>query len=345
MNNRTEWIDFAKGLCIILIVTGHIINGYLFSYPVKETGLLLFSNIIYTFHVHVFFFFAGYLFHRSFSSRGIRDYIIEKIKTILYPYFIWSIIQGCVEVFLSNYTAVPLSSGELFRIIYEPISQFWFLYSLFIISILFAVCAHYGKTALRFIIIISIVLYFCRIPTKIMDLENISIFMLFFSSGIISQKYLLDEKISGMVHFPGAVFTMGLFIVASYWSYTKILYLDIMVGAFPFFKMLYGFFLSGMGVIGVVVLSKYLCRLGYYSVVCKIGYYSLAIFCTHGFFGSGCRIVLNKFFNCLNPNIFIPISVLSGVVFPIILYKIAVTLKIPYLFVLKKEEEIQPCPY
>lgn len=48
--NRIEWIDTAKGIGIILVLLGH-------------ADFEPFSKIIYMFHIPLFFFISGFLFH------------------------------------------------------------------------------------------------------------------------------------------------------------------------------------------------------------------------------------------------------------------------------------------
>lgn len=52
MGKRIVWIDIAKGLGILLVIAGH-----LFLYDSKI------SAIIFSFHMPLFFFFAGMLEH------------------------------------------------------------------------------------------------------------------------------------------------------------------------------------------------------------------------------------------------------------------------------------------
>ncbi|MBC1212116.1 acyltransferase family protein [Listeria booriae] len=73
INERITWIDYAKGIGIILVVYGHVLRG------VFEAGLdipiKLFTyedSFIYSFHMPLFFFlsglFANHLLKRSFFS-------------------------------------------------------------------------------------------------------------------------------------------------------------------------------------------------------------------------------------------------------------------------------------
>ena len=66
---------------------------------------------------------------------GAKNLVLNKIDTIFYPFIIWSVIQGSIEVGLSNYTNGNVTVVEVFSMLWEPRAQFWFLYALFIIFI------------------------------------------------------------------------------------------------------------------------------------------------------------------------------------------------------------------
>lgn len=67
--DRLDWIDLSKGLGIILVVYGHVARG------VNSAGLDfdLFNQIddvIYAFHMPLFFILSGYFFVKS-SKKGL----------------------------------------------------------------------------------------------------------------------------------------------------------------------------------------------------------------------------------------------------------------------------------
>ncbi|MCM1174356.1 MAG: acyltransferase family protein [Blautia sp.] len=81
MMEREEWLDVAKGIGIIMVVTQHFLGGKL-------------GEWILMFHMPLFFFLSGYIFHAerygSFSlfwrnkvRRRVRTYIWVSIPLIL----------------------------------------------------------------------------------------------------------------------------------------------------------------------------------------------------------------------------------------------------------------------
>lgn len=71
MNERAIWVDYAKAIGIILVVYGHVIRGIYNSDIPLDIGFYETSNnIVYSFHMPLFFFLAGIYFFKSLSEKG-----------------------------------------------------------------------------------------------------------------------------------------------------------------------------------------------------------------------------------------------------------------------------------
>ena len=69
---RITWVDMAKGYGIIAVFIGHLVQG----------GML--GNFVYSFHLPLFFFLSGYLFH---ANVDFLTFLKKKARSILVPYF------------------------------------------------------------------------------------------------------------------------------------------------------------------------------------------------------------------------------------------------------------------
>lgn len=118
MKCRVEWIDIARGIRIILVVIGHLCEG------VKPL-----HNIIYSFHMPLFFFLSGYCFK---EQRSWKDFIINKIRTIIIPWVILGLLTYFVYAILNGYE----EALYLFKDIFFSIGALWFLPVLAISSVL-----------------------------------------------------------------------------------------------------------------------------------------------------------------------------------------------------------------
>ncbi|WP_219704700.1 acyltransferase family protein, partial [Klebsiella pneumoniae] len=88
--NRNEWVDYAKGFGIVLVVYGHISRGLYNSGIISDTKWFHFiDSLIYSFHMPLFFFLSWFFLFKSLQVRGILYFIFIKLVTRLYPYIIW----------------------------------------------------------------------------------------------------------------------------------------------------------------------------------------------------------------------------------------------------------------
>ena len=91
--HRIEYIDIAKGMGMLLVAWGHImLSGWT-------------NPFIYAFHIPLFFFISGMMFHRD-RQGGFKNFLIKRIKTILLPYLTYSFITwgiwGSYNLLLHN---------------------------------------------------------------------------------------------------------------------------------------------------------------------------------------------------------------------------------------------------
>jgi len=129
---RSKIIDIVKGLAITLVTYGHTAQG-LHNRAWWTTSKFLFSNaFIYSFHMPVFFFVSGLFVMHSLGRRGVRSFTVEKLKTILYPYFLWAFIYVLLDPLMAQFRAGkhPFHGKEfLIQLIEGDYS--WFLFTLF----------------------------------------------------------------------------------------------------------------------------------------------------------------------------------------------------------------------
>lgn len=128
-NSRIEWLDAARGIGIVLVVFGHVLRGLFGADIATDPTWHAIDYKLYTFHMPLFFLLAGVsvTFGRA---QPARDFLKNKIWTVAYPYFLWSLIQGGIMIAMSSHTNSGYNPSVLWSIGWEPIAQFWFLYVL-----------------------------------------------------------------------------------------------------------------------------------------------------------------------------------------------------------------------
>ena len=138
---RDESLDIAKGFGIILVVLGHCLIGLITSnyFPASVLWPTLAVWIIYAFHMPLFFVVSGHL--ASGKHRPAGTTLSKLLPTVVYPYFLWSILEGLTLMYLGRFTSSRVPISSLYRILWIPIVPYWFLYALFF--------CHLGYLAIR----------------------------------------------------------------------------------------------------------------------------------------------------------------------------------------------------
>jgi uncharacterized membrane protein YcfT len=127
---RVAWVDYAKGICIIMVVMMHSTLGV-----EKAAGATSWLNLVVEFakpfRMPDFFLISG-LFLARVIDRDWRTYLDKKVVHFLYFYVVWVLISWAMK---SIGPAVP--SGDftgvgfdLLSALWEPPGTFWFIYML-----------------------------------------------------------------------------------------------------------------------------------------------------------------------------------------------------------------------
>jgi fucose 4-O-acetylase-like acetyltransferase len=333
MATRANWVDYGKGIGIILVVYGHLLSSaYHMGIKVPEQFFALSDSIIYGFHMPLFFFLSGLFVENSLRKRGAKDYLVDKLSRIVYIYIIWSIIQVSIEVLFSSQTQRGTTISDLPAILYRPWGQFWFLYALLLMHITYAVFSNFGKYAAPLLFVTAFILFFHPIPIGIMALWSYSTHLIFFVSGIVFRNQVMRiEKIE--VPFWMVVFLLAVLIGTGYFIFKNLLEPMRLSGSMqPYYFMV----LAVLGTIACVVLAQYLARKNIASFLQVLGTYSLQIYLVHMLAGVGIRTVLLLVFGVRNWVVHIVVGVMFALITPILMQKISDRLNFPYLFEWKK---------
>jgi fucose 4-O-acetylase-like acetyltransferase len=128
---RDQFLDIAKGLAIILVVAGHVIQG-----SSEKFDDLFWFRVIYSFHMPLFVFLSGSVAAIAFSPENVKAgvySIINQAKTrigkaairLLIPFISWCVINQLIY----HHSDSVLSAVALaFR---RPDTALWFLLAIF----------------------------------------------------------------------------------------------------------------------------------------------------------------------------------------------------------------------
>lgn len=130
---RSILIDVVRGMAISLVVVGHTNEGLLHRgwWGASTIGQRM-DQGIYAFHMPVFFFVSGIFLCSGVNKRGMAEYTLEKLRTMIYPYVVWSVIYVFARLLFAKYMMVPrLTAGEFVASLLSG-HYSWFLPTLFV---------------------------------------------------------------------------------------------------------------------------------------------------------------------------------------------------------------------
>lgn len=333
-NDRTEWVDYAKGIGIILVVYGHLLSsGYHSGLGIPDHFFELSDSIIYGFHMPLFFFLAGLFVEVSLQKHGYKNYLGNQLRRLVYPYFIWSILQLSVEVIFSSYTQKGTRLSDLFAIVYQPWGQFWFIYALFLMQLTYIIARRLSKSAAIILGIIAVWLFLFPIQIDIAAIAPFSTHFIFFISGILFRTYLWDK----IVFKPSIWASIVLFVIlaGSGWYIFETLIEPVRLASSNHpFTFLY---LSIIGILLCISLAQYLAEKNIFVFLKILGLFSMQIYLAHMLAGVGFRVILLNIFHIQNWMIHIVLGVLFALVAPILLQLLSKSFNFSYLFELPQK--------
>ncbi len=139
LTDRLPYLDIAKGIGIILVVIGHCIPDAASPAGIPVPAMKVLHDVIYSFHMPLFFFISGFLISRKVGSiQSKKTLITKKIKRLLIPYFFVGLCYAPLKLLLSQFANKPYDFNNLWKIFLgvNPDGELWFLYALFMISLI-----------------------------------------------------------------------------------------------------------------------------------------------------------------------------------------------------------------
>ena len=140
--SRLHWVDYLKGIAIILVVYRHILIGMDRSAGfIIPAYLFNANNIFFSFRMPLFFILSGIFLTGSLARRTPGTLLLQKFENLFYPYLIWATIQVTLQIVMAHYhlTNADRSLKDYGYLFYQPenLDQFWYLPALFNTTMVF----------------------------------------------------------------------------------------------------------------------------------------------------------------------------------------------------------------
>jgi fucose 4-O-acetylase-like acetyltransferase len=345
---RLSWIDYARGIAIILVTYRHVFEGSKAAgIPAENYPFLEYLNIfLYSFRMPLFFIISGIFISSSFKKKGLARYIEGRARMLLYPYFVWGTLQLTLQMLFTKYTNGHPTASSYLHLFYLPreIAQFWYLYALFNVSILYVLTKQLKFKAWHNIIIGIVFFYLSELVYQynfnIGFVSDILHNYIFFAIGDFVSGYLLDRKNhkyfeSGktlLVMFIPFILVQAYFLLENLNHNTqKYMYVEYYQ---PFIFLL----IAIIGCAFIINLTFYLQKKGVMKWLTYVGRHSLYIYVGQVMAFASLRILLSKVLGIENVAVIIISGIIVGVCIPLLLYRLAVKFNMRWIFTLEKED-------
>ncbi|MGL4997908.1 MAG: acyltransferase family protein, partial [Cetobacterium sp.] len=281
--NYYNEITLAKGIGIILVILGHsfTFTGLnIFNDPINNYIL----RTIYSYHMPLFFLISGFLSNIGIENLNKKFYF-TKIKRLMIPYFFINIIDAIPRYLFND--LVNNKSNSLGKVLLYSGAATWFVYTLFILFLIFPVLEKYIIKKDKYFLfgIFLIVLNFLKIGSNIElftvnRLLNLGIYFYF---GYILKPYYkkyYDKYSENIILY--FIFIIGFLLLGNKYENYKLSYIF-----YPFLGIITTFLFS--------IRIKKNTNNSIFKFLYFCGENSLAFYLLESFCGTIYRVILIKF--------------------------------------------------
>lgn len=311
LRERQSWPDLAKGVGIILVVYGHVARGLMKAGILPAEGWpLLVDSWIYSFHMPLFFFLAGLFFLDSLGRQKPLGFLGGRIDSLVYPYVIWSLLQGSVEVLMSGQTNGVVRWDEVLNLA-MPRAHFWFLYALFTMSLagLLVYSLSRRPAWLAAVVLGALALRVWVDPTRVIALNHLIALGVFFAAGVFYGSRSAPRRSA-----TGALLALGLLLLALAAQYLA----HEQLGWRYHHRGPIGLGLAAVSIAAVVACCQQAQGLGRRLGLVQLGQASMVIYLMHVLTGSGLRVLLSRGLGLNDPGLHLLAGCLAGLLLPLL---------------------------
>lgn len=142
---RVDWVDAAKGICVLLMVYGHVIGGLAARQLVDYSSVSSQLNTWkYQFNMPGLFVLCG-LFLHSACRRSIGTFVSRRASALLYPAVLFGVLTvGAINIRALLLPSVHAPAPMHWLTFIDPMGGMWTLSTLFWVSLVFAVLIKSG---------------------------------------------------------------------------------------------------------------------------------------------------------------------------------------------------------
>jgi uncharacterized membrane protein YcfT len=316
---RIDWVDYAKGICIILVVLMHSTLGV--EKATGQTGHLHgFIEWATPFRMPDFFLISGLFLARRISVPW-RSYLDTKLIHFAYFYILWMTIQ-----FAMKGPGIAMEQGVLAAIgqyalgFIQPFGTLWFIY---LLAIFFVVTKALKDVPPLMVFIAAALLEMLPLHTGWMVIDEFASRYVYFFVG-----YWLAPLVFKWAEQLWVRNAFALMALVYIWSVINSYAVLSGLSTAP----LVGLFLGFAGAGAVITTGALLARTGLAEWLRYLGANSIVLYLSFFLFMAATRSMTLKLMPSINVDLLATITTLAGVVGPVLLFWMVGGTRLAFLF-------------
>lgn len=336
-NQRLPWVDYAKGIAIILVAYRHVLIGINRSGLEVHAYLMNANEIFYSFRMPLFFILSGVFIGKSLARRSLKDFIITKWKILLYPYLLWCVIQITLQIIFSQYTNAQRSAISYLYILTAPdaIDQMWYLSALFNVTIIYALSRTLLHLKPAHQLLIGLTCYYLSTVFTSGPQHDILFYYLFYALGDLIASDMLNKNNYPRFASPLFFWILCPLFITSQWYFIN--HLDIQYNSIFVFAVV-----ALIGCAFMLNICFILQKTQKVKSLRVVGYHSLYIYVIHVIITGALRTLFMRGLGITNVPLLLFILLSLGIPLSIIIYNVVMRMGGWFFFTLYKKEDEFP---
>lgn len=316
---RVDWVDYAKGICIVLVVMMHSTLGV--EAAMGTTGALhTFIEWARPFRMPDFFLISGLFLARRIDGTW-RDYLDSKVVHFLYFYFLWMTIQFLFKGYGIWAEGGPAGLVQQYLLaVLEPFGTLWFIY---LLPVFFVVTKLTRPLPPLLVFAVAAALEILPIHTGWIMVDEFAARLVYFYAG-----YWLARPIFRFADDMQSLTTPGLLAALLIWAvaHTQVFRADL--AQLPFVGLALGL----VGTAAVISAGVLLTRFRAGAALRYLGKNSIVVYLAFFVFMAAARVLALRLAPQLGPDV-ISLGVTAvGVIGPVFLFLMTRKTMLKYLF-------------
>lgn len=320
MDNRysIKEINYIKGIAIVLVFIGHAATPSFLERPYIYE---LIVQLIYSFHMSLFFLVSGFLSYKVIDmnlKKEYFNYVKSKFYRLIVPFLTISFVTNFMILILKYIVNEPVTIKSLIGMIKTifiypengVMGALWFLYTLFVVSI---ISPFIIKLTIKITFTVSLLLNILVPQYKnFLSVSRVSFFLIYFLIGLYYRKYYFNNKkinVKSITTFKKVI--ICIISLMSVFSYSYIIANQIYISryALSILNFLCGLFGMILILISIEEIRNFkICA----KVLSFLGRYSLDIYLLSWFFQIVSMVFITKVLKITNYNLFFISNIVIG---------------------------------